>query len=251
MLTLAIDTATSDLVVGLVDATPEPSPVVPAAPADSGDPAACPHPTGTHARLVEETIIRGTRHHNEQLVPAVLDTLRRAGREMADLEALVVGCGPGPFTGLRVGMATAQAFADALAIPVYGVCSLDAIWRALRETLPEANSFLVTTDARRREVYWARYTQSERVAGPEVSAPAELPLPASIDAINVPVRLSDGVAKGHPAQRFDISPTPTALVECAALGSEPEPLRALYLRRPDAQEPRPTPLSPAIPRSSS
>ncbi|MCF4005963.1 tRNA (adenosine(37)-N6)-threonylcarbamoyltransferase complex dimerization subunit type 1 TsaB [Corynebacterium uropygiale] len=233
MLTLAIDTATSDLVVGLVDASPRPAPEAP------------------RAELREEVIIRGTRHHNEQLVPAVLDTLRRAGAEMGDLEAVVVGCGPGPFTGLRVGMATGQAFADALGIPVYGVCSLDAIWRGMREALPEATDFLVATDARRREVYWARYTATERVAGPDVIAPAELEIPPIVEAINVPVRLSESLASDHPAPRFDLAPTPVALVESAALGEPPEPLRALYLRRPDAQVPRSRPLSPAIPRSDS
>ena len=88
---------------------------------------------------------------------------------MADLDAVVVGCGPGPFTGLRVGMATAAAYGHALGIPVYGVCSLDAIG------VDTAGDVLVVTDARRREVYWARYRDGVRVDGPAVNAPADVP----------------------------------------------------------------------------
>ena len=91
--------------------------------------------------------------------------LADAGLAVADLDAVVVGCGPGPFTGLRVGMATAAAYGHALGIPVYGVCSLDAIG------VDTAGEVLVVTDARRREVYWARYRDGVRVDGPAVSAP--------------------------------------------------------------------------------
>ena len=87
---------------------------------------------------------------------------------MADLDAVVVGCGPGPFTGLRAGMATAAAYGHALDIPVHGVCSLDAI--GVRTT----GDTLVVTDARRREVYWARYRDGVRTDGPAVNAPADV-----------------------------------------------------------------------------
>ena len=92
---------------------------------------------------------------------------------MADLDAVVVGCGPGPFTGLRVGMATGAAYGHALGIPVYGVCSLDAIG------IDTTGEVLVVTDARRREVYWARYRDGVRVDGPAVNAPADVPTDAS------------------------------------------------------------------------
>ena len=75
---------------------------------------------------------------------------------MTEIDAVVVGCGPGPFTGLRIGMATAAAFGHALGVPVYGVCSLDAIGG---QTTGEV---LVVTDARRREIYWARYRDGVR-----------------------------------------------------------------------------------------
>ena len=108
------------------------------------------------------------RAHAERITPNVLAALADAGLAMADLGAVVVGCGPGPFTGLRVGMATAAAYGHALGIPVYGVCSLDAIGGLT------TGDTLVVTDARRREVYWARYRDGVRIDGPAVSAPADV-----------------------------------------------------------------------------
>src|ERR1700753_676265 len=116
------------------------------------------------------------RAHAERITPNVLAALADAGRSMADLDAVVVGCGPGPFTGLRVGMATASAYGHALGIPVYGVCSLDAIGG---QTRGEA---LVVTDARRREIYWARYRDGARIDGPAVNAPADVD-PGSSQAV--------------------------------------------------------------------
>ena len=84
---------------------------------------------------------------------------------------MVAGTGPGPFTGLRVGLVTAAALADALAIPAYGVCSLDGL--AVRAG-GEHGRVLAVTDARRREVYWAAYADGVRIAGPAVDRPADL-----------------------------------------------------------------------------
>jgi tRNA threonylcarbamoyl adenosine modification protein YeaZ len=140
----------------------------------------------------------------------------------------VVGCGPGPFTGLRVGMATAAAYGHALGVPVYGVCSLDAIGI---ESAGTAAEVLVVTDARRREVYWARYRDGVRVDGPAVDVPADVPADA------------DAVA-GSPehAALFDLPrlaavyPTAAGLVRSVAdWTAEPAPLIPLYLRRPDAK----------------
>src|SRR3984885_3704382 len=78
-------------------------------------------------RVVAERVTVDPRAHAERITPNVLAALADAARSMADLDAVVVGCGPGPFTGLRVGMATAAAYGHALGLPVYGVCSLDAI----------------------------------------------------------------------------------------------------------------------------
>ncbi len=118
--------------------------------------------------MLAERVTFDARAHAERLTPNVLAALADAGLGMADLGAVVVGCGPGPFTGLRVGMATAAAYGHALGVPVYGVCSLDAIGG---QTTGET---LVVTDARRREVYWARYRDGVRIDGPSVNAPADV-----------------------------------------------------------------------------
>ncbi len=118
--------------------------------------------------LLAERVTVDARAHAERITPNVLAAIADAGRSMADLDAVVVGCGPGPFTGLRVGMATAAAYGHALGLPVYGVCSLDAIGG---QTTGEV---LVVTDARRREVYWARYRDGVRIDGPAVNAPADV-----------------------------------------------------------------------------
>ena len=119
------------------------------------------------ATLAERVTV-DARAHAERLTPNVIEALADAGLTMADLDAVVVGCGPGPFTGLRAGMATAAAYGHALEIPVYGVCSLDAIGALTR------GDTLVVTDARRREVYWARYRDGVRTVGPHVNAPADV-----------------------------------------------------------------------------
>ena len=121
------------------------------------------------AVLLGQRVTVDARAHAETLTPNVLGALADAQLTMADLQAVVVGCGPGPFTGLRVGMATAAAYGHALSIPVFGVCSLDGIGATT------TGEVLVVTDARRREVYWARYRDGVRVDGPDVAAPADVP----------------------------------------------------------------------------
>lgn len=114
------------------------------------------------------------RRHAEVLAPLLEGVLRRAGAGQAQVEAVVCGVGPGPYTGLRVGIATAIALGSAWRRPVYGLCSLDAIAAAVVSEGP-ATEFFVATDARRHEVYWARYAaDGERRAGPLVNRPDEL-----------------------------------------------------------------------------
>jgi tRNA threonylcarbamoyl adenosine modification protein YeaZ len=98
-----------------------------------------------------------------------LPALVQAALAVSDVDEVVVGMGPGPFTGLRVGIAFAQSFALARQIPVRGVCSLDAIAAQIKE-----NDFIITVDARRKEVYWARYTNGVRVSDPAVNFPADV-----------------------------------------------------------------------------
>lgn len=181
------------------------------------------------------------RAHGELLAPSVAECLDEAGAAPGDLRAIVAGVGPGPFTGLRIGLVTAAAMADALGIPTYGVCSLDAIAGAV-----DAESLLVATDARRREVYWARYVDGVRVDGPHVDHPADVSTVDSGAIAGAGARLYAGVL-GLPLLDVDY-PEPRALVETAAgrvrAHAVSEPLTPLYLRRPDAAVPHaPKPVS--------
>ncbi|MCW0214657.1 MAG: tRNA (adenosine(37)-N6)-threonylcarbamoyltransferase complex dimerization subunit type 1 TsaB [Pseudonocardia sp.] len=217
MLVLALDTATPAVTAGVVRLTPEGP------------------PTALGTRVVHDA-----RKHGELLMPGVLAACAEAGVTLRDLEAVVVGAGPGPFTGLRVGMVTAAALGDALGIPVHGVCSLDAI---AAEVVVEARldgNLLVTTDARRREVYWAAYeAEGRRLTGPTVERPEAL-------AERVP-GLGLVAAAGALVEQFGLpvrgpeAPTPRGLVAVAAdlllAGKEPGLLEPLYLRRPDAVPP--------------
>ncbi|TQR83466.1 tRNA (adenosine(37)-N6)-threonylcarbamoyltransferase complex dimerization subunit type 1 TsaB [Mycobacterium hodleri] len=174
--------------------------------------------------VLGERVTVDPRAHAEQLTPNVLGALADAGLSMADLEAVVVGCGPGPFTGLRVGMATAAAYGHALGLPVFGVCSLDAIG------VDTEGDVLVVTDARRREVYWARYRDGVRVGGPAVDAPADVPADASAVAGSPEHAALFGLPQLPPTV-----PTASGLVRAVDWDTPPEPLVPLYLRRPDAK----------------
>ena len=122
---------------------------------------------------------------------------------VSDVDEVVVGMGPGPFTGLRVGIAFANTFALAREIPVRGVCSLDAIAAQVSD-----KDFIITVDARRKEVYWARYTNGLRVGEP---------------AVNFPADVSGAIIHA------DLFPDMNALVNLPGNIREP-----IYLRRPDA-----------------
>lgn len=181
---------------------------------------------GERPELLAERITVDPRAHAERLTPNVLAALADAQLEMAALDAVVVGCGPGPFTGLRVGMATAAAFGQALGIPVHGVCSLDAI------AAGTSGQLLVVTDARRREVYWARYRDGVRTGGPGVCAPADVALDG-VAAVAGPAAVA--AQFGLPVIDREY---PSALGLVGAVpdwAAEPEPLVPLYLRRPDAR----------------
>ncbi|MCW2614250.1 MAG: Universal bacterial protein YeaZ, partial [Frankiales bacterium] len=151
------------------------------------------------------------------------------------LDAVVVGTGPGPFTGLRVGLVTAAVTADALGVPAYGVCSLDGV--------APGRDVVVVADARRREVYWARYAGGVRLEGPEVVAPAVLAAvlaPGSV-LVGAGAALHRDAFAAHDVRDGPLHPSAAALVAVASarvLGREPsDPLTPLYLRRPDAVEP--------------
>lgn len=133
-------------------------------------------------RIVAREIVTDTRAHVEQLMPCVVRACAAAGIALADVDDFAVGMGPGPFTGLRVGIATARTLAHAAGRPVHGVCSLDVIARQYAdEGAPER--FIVAADARRKELYWRIYSaDATPEPGPLVTAPGELPgLPVAGD----------------------------------------------------------------------
>lgn len=185
---------------------------------------------GDDLRVLAERRTVDARAHAERLTPNVLAAVTDAGLTMADLDAVVVGCGPGPFTGLRVGMAAAAAFGHALGIGVYGVCSLDAIGITVAGVAD--GEVLVVTDARRREVYFARYRDGVRIAGPTVCAPADVEVGAATAVAGSP----EHAALFSLPVLDNAYPTPSGLVAAVRNWDEhPAPLVPLYLRRPDAK----------------
>lgn len=232
MRVLAIDTATTALVTGVVD---------------------------TATGQTTERVLEDTRAHNELLIPTITDALAEAGMEYSDLDAVVTGVGPGPFTGLRVGMATASALADALSIPLHGVCTHDAIAHAAGLPASPADAdgeatALVATDARRKEIYWATYRATDsgvqRISGPEVTKPAEVEVGLTGTAEGI---IPERLAAQLPEELTELPhraahPTAAALVAVADLTAEPAPVVPLYLRRPDAVPPKQQQLSAAIPK---
>lgn len=182
-------------------------------------------------RVAVSAAVEDRRAHAEQLTPLIARVLAEAAVTTGDLGGIVVGVGPGPFTGLRVGVATAAVLAETLGIPIRGVCSLDGV--ALEWALGAAGSaptseFAVVADARRHEVYWARYNASGvRLDGPFVTGPEGVPdLPLAGPGAHLvgrspagPTALDAGLLAAHGRRLPDA-------------GLEP-----LYLRRPDAHVP--------------
>ncbi|GEL96625.1 tRNA (adenosine(37)-N6)-threonylcarbamoyltransferase complex dimerization subunit type 1 TsaB [Cellulomonas terrae] len=196
------------------------------------------------------------RHHAELLTPMIAAVLADAGVDRRDLTSVVVGTGPAPFTGLRVGLVTARTLALALGIPTHGVPSLDAVALRASRVLPAGTDVLVATDARRREVYWSLYRlvetgRIEVLVAPEVAAAADVAADARTRGALAVGRgallyadvLADRPDVGRAGARPDLDapalldPDPAELARLAldrlasgqALGTEP-----LYLRRPDA-----------------
>ncbi|MDQ3616454.1 MAG: tRNA (adenosine(37)-N6)-threonylcarbamoyltransferase complex dimerization subunit type 1 TsaB [Actinomycetota bacterium] len=183
--------------------------------------------------VAESTTVDAMRH-GELLAPAITATLFATGAVRQDLTAIAVGVGPGPFTGLRIGLVTARTLASVLAIPVYGVCTLDVLAAEAVETATVAKNFLVATDARRKEVYWATYDRTgERLEGPQVASPETV---STDEAVVGRGGLLYPAAFAHP-----VGPEyPSAAVLTRVVAEErvqlldPEPM---YLRRPDVAKP--------------
>jgi tRNA threonylcarbamoyladenosine biosynthesis protein TsaB len=184
--------------------------------------------------LAERTVV-DARRQGELLAAGIEAVLAEAGLTGGDLDAIASGAGPGPYTGLRVGLVTARVLGSALGVRACGFCTLDII-AADAAGAAAGRDFLVATDARRRELYWARYSAAGvRLSGPEVAAPAALPagLPVAGEGAHAYPGLGEPIAPRFPAAA-------TAVRWCAARLAAGEPLASpdpLYLRRPDAREP--------------
>lgn len=227
--------------------------------------------------VLAERLVDNVRGHMELLTPNIQACLAEARLSPRDLHAVVAGTGPGPFTGLRVGMATAAAFGDALSIPVHGIPSAAATaWEhATSQVGSKAfGDYLIVSDARRREFYHSRMSFFPGLAGrlcSEVQVPASVHAPDVVREIQSefdrwPLRVLSasavaeqaegllGSQEGCQIESVDAHPTPRGLVLAAleSLGSVPglladaPALRALYLRRPDAKEPKAKAVSKAL-----
>jgi len=242
VLVLALDTSTPSVTAGVV-LLREPHEGI----AEPGDAANSAHPTRPGALLAERSVTDAFAHA-ERLMPLVTEALAGCGQTLHDLDAVVVGLGPGPFTGLRVGIATAAALGDGLDIPAHGVPSHDGVARALA---PLPGNTLVVTDARRRELYLSAYRpDGSRALGPLVAAPAAVPDLLADNGFTAGYLTGAGAGLLDPqrAAAFDPASVDSAtasislgLVERAAVslltGAVPGPLTPLYLRRPDATAP--------------
>ncbi len=168
--------------------------------------------------------------HGEQLAPLIATAFAAAGVVRQDLTAIAVGVGPGPFTGLRVGLVTARTLAYVLELPVYGACSLDVLAVEAVDTGAVAADFVVATDARRKEVYLATYdVDGRRLTGPVVDKPAELATGVSVvgeGAVLHPDAFPLAVGPRRPSAGW----LARTIAEERAELLDPEPL---YLRRPD------------------
>ncbi len=189
-----------------------------------------------------EVLARGSSErpmkHGESLAPLVQEVLHEAAVKPAQLTLVGAGTGPGPFTGLRVGLVTARMLGLALGIPVRGVCSLDVI-AAQAVAGGVAEPFVVVTDARRKELFHASYDdQGRRRAGPDVDRPTDV-LPAGDTTLVVgpAVDLYPGTfTRTTGPDQVEAATLATLLLDSHAVVTDPVPL---YLRRPDAVVPGP------------
>lgn len=245
MLVLALDTSTPSVTAGAVRLR-EPHDII----AALGGGATQQQPSARPVTLLAQRVVSDAYAHAERLMPLAQTALSGAGLTLRQLDAVVVGLGPGPFTGLRVGVATAAALGDALDIPVHGVPSHDG---TASSVAPWGGDLLVVTDARRREVYLSAYREDgSRILGPVVAAPAAVAAllaehgitPARVIGAGAGLLAVQGIQVCSEPDNAGSGPGPSValgLVERAAValltGVVPGPLTPLYLRRPDATEP--------------
>jgi tRNA threonylcarbamoyladenosine biosynthesis protein TsaB len=189
------------------------------------------HPGTPDGEVIAESTVVDALRHGELLAPGIQRVLAEAGAQPRDVTRIAVGVGPGPFTGLRVGIVTARTMAAVLEVPVVGVCTLDVVAAAVTD---QPGGFRVATDARRKEIYWAAYHGTGRpTTAPAVDRPGEVAF--------------DGPVAGRGARLYPdefphaIEPENPSAADLARVVADgrvellpPEPL---YLRRPDAVAP--------------
>lgn len=218
MLLLCLDTATAAVTVALVELTGAAT------------------PPGCGWRVIAERSVVDPRRHGELLMPLVREVVAEAGVSLTGVTAVAAGTGPGPYTSLRVGVVSAAVLAEGLGVAAYGAVSLDLL------AVAAGRACVAVTDARRREVYWARYADTgARLEGPAVATPAELaaglhPGESVVGPGAVLYREVLGVSPAPPelpAARF-LAPL---VAERVRAGAPSEVLTPRYLRLPDARVP--------------
>jgi len=203
----------------------------------------CSVAVGHEAGLRASFSVDRDRRHVEAVVPAIAAALRAAGLELADLDALAVDIGPGLFTGMRVGIATAQALGLALGLPVHPVCSLDVLAHPFRHAGPPVASVV---DARRGEVFRSLRRVGVPLAGPACIAPSALA--AELAGLGSGLAVGDGAFRHRAmleaagAEVVAAMPSAESALELALVaiaagdaGLDPGQVQALYLRAPDAR----------------
>lgn len=185
-------------------------------------------------RVVAERSTVDAMRHGELLAPSITALLDEVGLVRQDLTAIAVGVGPGPFTGLRVGLVTARTLGAVLEIPVYGVCTLDVLAAEAVDSGTVQGPFHVATDARRKEVYLASYdAEGTRLEGPEVVKPAAVATDGPVVGRGAAL-YADAFPDGRLPQDPSAGTLARVVAEERAELYDPEPM---YLRRPDTAAP--------------
>ena len=205
--------------------------------------------TGPAPEILQVRSDERSRHHDEVLLALIDEAMRAAGAERSELTGVVVGRGPGPFTGLRVGLVSARSIAAVLGVPLHGLSSLDALAHQAFAAHGPAGEGPVTVgvalDARRREVYHARYRREAsgevtRISEPAVDAPAEVA--AQLTACDLLVGSGTGIyPELLPATaemvHVDAGHLLLAAAALTARGEDLGSTEPMYLREPDAAKP--------------
>ncbi len=198
-----------------------------------------------------------TMRHAEVVGRLISECLVQAGASGRDVTAVVAGMGPGPFTGLRVGIAAARVFSLAIDRPLLALVSHDAVALTHYEA-GHHGQLIVITDARRRELFWSRYSGTDplglpdRTAGPGIVKPADLAAELEAESVAVAVAAAVTVAVAEADAEPHAESTITTRVDATeisaaslgiiaahrlAAGLPFEPDDALYLRSPDVTPP--------------